>query len=361
MVVQGSYYTSEKIVNKVFELLKKNICNYSDYVLIDTSCGYGSFLHEKDFKSIIGNDIDEGVATKCPSDVMITFFNALHNVDDIRSKWCVQDEKIIIVGNPPYNDVTSQTRKNNKVSEQLPIDDDIASRDLGISFLKSYDKLKVDYVCVLHPLSYLVKQTNFKQLKQFAKNYKMIDNLVISSSEFAFTSKVSVFPIVIGIYERNENGMTWDDVNETVFNIDGGGTLKLSNYKSIGEFIDKYPNQQRVSLDESVAIFYTMRDINALKRSKTFMDKVITNSVLVTADKLHFYCYVDVFKEYCSKLPFYFGNLDVFIDIDEFNKISDYFVAVSSLKHPELKEFVKVNDIELAKDKVDKYFSKLFT
>ena len=77
MVVQGSYYTSEKIVNKVFELLKKNICNYSDYVLIDTSCGYGSFLRDKEFKSVIGNDIDKGVAEKCPSDTTITFLNAL--------------------------------------------------------------------------------------------------------------------------------------------------------------------------------------------------------------------------------------------------------------------------------------------
>ena len=73
-----------------------------------------------------------------------------------------------------------------------------------------------------------------------------------------------------------------------------------------------------------------------------------------------FYCYVDVFKEYCSKLPFYFGNLDVFIDIDEFNKISDYFVAVSSIKHPELKKFVKVDDMELAKTEVHRYFSKIF-
>lgn len=292
---------------------------------------------------------------------MKTFSNALYKVDDKRSEWGVENDKIIIIGNPPYNDVTSQTRKNNKIAEQLPVDEDLTSRDLGISFLKSYDKLKADYVCVLHPLSYLIKKTNFKQLKQFAKNYKMIDNLVISSSEFAFTSKVSVFPIVIGIYERNENGMTWDDVNETVFNIDGGGTLKLSNYKSIGEFIDKYPNQQRVSLDDSVAIFYTMRDINALKRSKTFMDKVITNSILVTADKLHFYCYVDVFKDYCSKLPYYFGNLDVFIDIDEFNKISDYFITLSAFKHPELKKFSKISDTKLVKSEIEKYFSKLFS
>lgn len=91
------------------------------------------------------------------------------------------------------------------------------------------------------------------------------------------------------------------------------------------------------------------------------MDKVITNSVLVTADKVHYYCYVDVFKDYCSKLPYYFGNLDVFINIEEFNTISDDFVAVSAIKHPELKKFVKINDIEMSKDKVDRYFSKLFS
>jgi 2-polyprenyl-3-methyl-5-hydroxy-6-metoxy-1,4-benzoquinol methylase len=107
MVIQGSYYTSEKIVNKVLELLKKNISNYSDYVLIDTSCGYGSFLHSTDFKSVIGNDIDEEVVQKCPDHVMKTFGNALYNVTDKRSEWGVEDDKIIIVGNPPYNDITS--------------------------------------------------------------------------------------------------------------------------------------------------------------------------------------------------------------------------------------------------------------
>lgn len=61
MVIQGSYYTNEKIVEKVYNLLKKNINDYFDYVLIDSSCGYGSFLHSTDFKSVIGNDIDEEV------------------------------------------------------------------------------------------------------------------------------------------------------------------------------------------------------------------------------------------------------------------------------------------------------------
>src|SRR3989344_5858437 len=68
-------------------------------------------------------------------------------------------KNIIAIGNPPYNDTTSIIRNSIKdTSIQDKIDADIKTRDLGMSFLLSYDKLKADYVCVLHPLSYLIKK-----------------------------------------------------------------------------------------------------------------------------------------------------------------------------------------------------------
>lgn len=41
-------------------------------------------------------------------------------------------------------------------------DEDLFDRDLGVSFLKSYNKLKADVICILHLLSYLIKKTNFE-------------------------------------------------------------------------------------------------------------------------------------------------------------------------------------------------------
>src|SRR5204863_9067546 len=81
----------------------------------------------------------------------------------------LKKQKLIVIGNPPYNDLTSlKARKIKKnYSNSLIIDPQIKSRDLGISFLRSYYQLQTDYVCVLHPLSYLIKETNFNHLKEF--------------------------------------------------------------------------------------------------------------------------------------------------------------------------------------------------
>ncbi|GAA7224425.1 hypothetical protein HpCK27_09480 [Helicobacter pylori] len=73
-----------------------------------------------------------------------------------------QDEPLIIVGNPPYNDRTSFVKQDIKNKDFIfEIDNDLKSRDLGISFLKSFAILKPAFICVLHPLSYLIKESNY--------------------------------------------------------------------------------------------------------------------------------------------------------------------------------------------------------
>jgi len=81
------------------------------------------------------------------------------------------NDELIIIWNPPYNDTTSIIRSNIK-NNNLKMDIDIKTRDYGISFLLSYNKLNADIICVLHPLSYLIKKLNFNLLKDFTKwNY----------------------------------------------------------------------------------------------------------------------------------------------------------------------------------------------
>ena len=43
----GSYYTPETIVDLAYSILKKNIMNIKDFTILDSSCGYGSFLTKK--------------------------------------------------------------------------------------------------------------------------------------------------------------------------------------------------------------------------------------------------------------------------------------------------------------------------
>ena len=43
----GSYYTPEIIVDLAYSILQKNITKIKDWTILDSSCGYGSFLAKK--------------------------------------------------------------------------------------------------------------------------------------------------------------------------------------------------------------------------------------------------------------------------------------------------------------------------
>ena len=198
----GSYYTPSEIVDVAWETIAPYL--HSQTTVIDTACGYGDFLKDCEQALTIGCDIDEtAIDVAREKNKKVRFFqtNALYDVS--RAKFGIpQRAHLIVVGNPPYNDRTSLIRHSIK-SVNFDIDEDIASRDLGISFLRSYNKLEADLICVLHPLSYLIKPTNFRLLKEFTENYRLIDGLLISSGEFPESVKHTPFPIVLALYQRD--------------------------------------------------------------------------------------------------------------------------------------------------------------
>jgi hypothetical protein len=102
-----------------------------------------------------------------------------------------------------------------------------------------------------------------------------------------------------------------------------------------------------------------MRDINALKRNRTFVQEYSNNAIIVDIEKLDYYCYVDVFKDYIQHIPYYYGNCDVFIDNEKFKESKSDFIAWSIEKHPSLKEYFP--NIKKACDKlqVENYFKEL--
>ena len=360
----GSYYTPGTIVDLAYSILKKNIKDIKDFSILDSSCGYGSFLARNNIaKRLIGADIDKKAISEAKKIISGADFicqNSLLNVSR-PSLTIKDDEKIITIGNPPYNDTTSIIRNSIKdTSIQDKIDTDIKTRDLGMSFLLSYDKLKADYVCVLHPLSYLIKKANFALLSGFAKNYKLIDGIIISSHEFSDTSRGMAFPILIALYKRGSQGMNYDYIQNYQFKVKDDGIFRLKDFDTIVNYVQKYPNKKFLNKnDKPVAKFWTLRDINALKRNRTFIDEDTYNTVYVLMEKLPYYCYIDIFKQYTDKMPYFIGNCDVIIDNEKFGKIKECFIAQSVHTNPVLKNKFRFREIPDAKLKIDNYFREL--
>ena len=357
----GSYYTPPEIVDIAWEMIAPYL--HPQTTVIDSACGYGDFLKNSGQSITIGCDIDEtaiDVAKKNNDKVQFFQTNALCNVS--RAKFGIPEQSyLIVVGNPPYNDKTSLIRHSIK-DVDFDIDEDIASRDLGISFLRSYNKLEVDLICVLHPLSYLIKPTNFRLLKEFTANYRLIDGLLISSSEFPESAKHTPFPIVLALYQRDTQGMEYRFIRSFRFRIADKSGFCLGDFDYITGYVDKYPKKQNRPTYNDSLFFWTMRDINALKRNRTFVESYSTNTIVIDKRKLDYYAYVDVFKRNLHRLPFYFGNCDVLIDDDLFRQYKPCFISDTVRHHPSLKKHFQINRVEQKQieSELDTYFKLLF-
>jgi len=238
----GAYYTPKKFINIVWNKIQEFLDSNS--VVLDSSCGYGNFFDYNTATQIrkIANDIDKTayeITKKNFSDIDIFNKNALKNISREMFK-IKENEKVIIIGNPPYNDTTSIIRNGLK-ENKLELDSDIKTRDYGMSFLLSYSKLEADIVCVLHPLSYLVKKANFNLLKKFSSKYKLIDGTIIDSKTFKETSKGISFPIVIALYIKDSVGMDYNYIQNFEFKTINNKVFKLKQFDYISNYIRKYP------------------------------------------------------------------------------------------------------------------------
>ncbi len=360
IINQGSFYTPEKYVHLAGSWLQEHISR-NKYIFLDSSCGYGSFLrlsYSFTDSKFIGNDIDsEAILTAQNTFPEIDFYhkNALMGVR--RKQYNISEkDPLIIIGNPPYNDITSQNKQKSKIGVRQDIDDDIKSRDLGISFLNSYEKLKADYVCILHPLSYLIKKANFNSASRFFHNYRIEKNIIFSSSEFANTSKTS-FPVAMILYRRHEaDGLSFDQVSDIIFKTIEGQSFSLNCWDYLGNYIQKYPSNKRY---ENEILFYTLRDVNALKRSRTFIKDRIANAIDVAPDKLAYYCYIDCFKRFANP-PYYLANFDIPFIQNEFHNISESVKRISQYYHPEIfgePKTLSQNDVDLVIQYINKVTS----
>ena len=144
----------------------------------------------------------------------------------------------------------------------------------------------------------------------------------------------------------------------------------LSDFDYITGYVDKYPKKKRpTSVEENShhsekdnpLFFWTMRDINALKRNRTFVENYSANTIVIDKQKLDYYAYIDVFKRNLHRLPFYFGNCDVLIDDNLFKQYKSAFISDTVRHHPFLKKHFQINPIEKQQvdSELDMYFKLL--
>lgn len=326
----GSYYTPEELVNRVYDCIQPYLDNKKrEVVIFDSAGGCGAFLFGiKHYNyRIADRDLDACKFLKQHFDQQNVFHtNSLIEVN--RNKYSISSSAfLIMIGNPPYNDTTSEFKNGEK--GQNICDEDLYDRDLGISFLKSYHKLNVDVVCVLHPLSYLIKEANFKRLRDFKDNYKLIKGEVFSSALFHGTGTAK-FPVLVALYEKNPSGMIFEYIRQFQFDVlNSSKKFILSEYKTTDGYINKYPprkNDIRISPIE--LYYYTFRDFNSLKKNASFMLKKHPNSIVVTLENFYKYAYLYSLKSlFDPEDTWLYGNLSPLVDMKEVERDKELYVS----------------------------------
>jgi len=327
-IKQGSFYTPKKIVDKVHELIDFYKKHKKHLVIFDNSAGAGAFIKKEKNMIYKVAEIDpialNLLRKKLPASCVFSG-NALSQVE--RKKYNISSTEFLIqVGNPPYNDTTSAYKKGEKGKNLC--DKDLFDRDLGISFLKSYSKLKADIICVLHPLSYLIKESNLRRLKILTQNYRLEKGILFSSSLFKKQSSTP-FPIVIALYKKSSKGTSYQDIQKFKFcMLNGESQFILNKYKTTDSFIRKYPpTKTDKPISDINLYYYTFRDINSLMRNKGFDTQKRENSIVVSINELYKYAYLFSFKQLFDPIDkWVYGNLSPLGELSLVEKNKKLFV-----------------------------------
>ncbi|MBW7893802.1 MAG: hypothetical protein H3C27_01710 [Opitutaceae bacterium] len=309
--------------------------------MIDTAAGYGAFLQGL-AGEVRAGEIDDGAVERLrqvlPADAV---FHANSLQEPSRARYRIaEDATLVVVGNPPYNDTTSEFRNGRKGRNEA--DADLQDRDLGVSFLRSYARLRADVVCVLHPLSYLIKPANFRRLKEFAAHYRLRHGLLFSSARFGQTGGTK-FPVVIALYERGA-GMDYDDVRTFDFEVlESGGTFRLDVFTTTDGLINKYPPGKQGPRESDLGLYYyTFRDINSLLRNAGFMAAPHYNGIVVLRGEFHRYAYLHAFKRFFAPAnAWLYGNLSPLVEPAWLDAHRQELVAFALQDHPVLRAAAK--------------------
>ena len=309
----GKYYTPPHLVQLVTGLVQPYV--KANSVVLDLAAGCGAFLDAFPQNPAIIRDIDLDAVIflqsvgyhKAKQD------NSLLNVSRLKLGLAKHDH-LVCIGNPPYNDITSLVKRqgaNAKQAVEFAIDPDIRSNDLGTSFLRAFNKLHAEVICVLHPLSYIIKESNFRnRLKSFTLEYQLRKGVIFSSNEFPDTQGTP-FPIVAALYIRDFRGMDYEYIKDFQFGIlNSTDTYILRDYPTTDGYIQKYaPKYSDNAISEIGLYMHNFRDLNSLKAVGNLSDKPQERvTIPVHLSNLYKYAYLNALRRYFPK-DFRWGNL----------------------------------------------------
>lgn len=336
IIEAGSFYTPRHLVDEVGKMIQPYLDENDNPIIFDSSVGGGAFtqlMDGYDYRMADSDAVSCNILSAFADRNRVFHSNSLHEVS--REKYLIpEDAYLIQIGNPPYNDTTSAYKKGEKGANEC--DPDLFDRDLGVSFLRSYAKLDSNLVCVLHPLAYLVKETNFKRLRTFRENYILRDAVIFSSSTFSGTGK-GKFPIIIGLYEKNHEGMDYEFIRDFQFRIlDTSKTFQLSKHETTDGFITKYPPRKNDPKESPIGLYYyTFRDINSLLRSASFQTQPHYNAIVVTLENLYQYAYLFALRSLFNPTDrWLYGNLSPLIDRTFVEEHQSELVRYAMAQHP---------------------------
>jgi hypothetical protein len=323
----GKYYTPPHLIKLVKDFANKYLTLKEDAYVLDSCAGCGSFLEAFKEYNIIGRDID-------PEAVAILKELGYNNIDidnslshSSRTKYNLsKKDNLLIVGNPPYNHTSSKNKRygtNKKFTQEIPIDDFIKSKDFGVSFIKHYASLEPDEIIILHPLSYLIKESNFKNLNFFTKQYKLDKAIIFSSNEFGKSIKLhkTQFPIVCAKYTKGS--MSYDDIKKYKFKVlNENFEFSINNLYTIDDYgIRKYPASQNMIKYSDIDLYhYNIRDTNSLKTSGNFSCEYNENMITIQFDNLYQYSYLNCYRRYFPS-HFLLGNISPLCVKERLNEV----------------------------------------
>ena len=346
---QGRYYTPQPLADLCYELLLPHMSPRT--ILLDSSAGHGSFVRDEWLSHSILADIDPLAINRLQEQYagcrMILRENALTDVS--RQKYGLSAaDHLVVIGNPPYNDRTSKNKREQKGDQSFRTDADIRKRDLGMSFLLSYAKLRATTICVLHPLSYLIKPTNFAALSSFYRDYRLLDGVVFSSRMFNGTQGTA-FPILAALYQRvpeGGSGMHYEQVRNFRFKVLGGEPqpeLVCGHLETIDGYIRKYPPRKTDRHDSDIGLyFYNFRDANSLFTSANWTERTdFQKHITVHRSDFYKYAYLSCYKRYFPR-HYLFGNFSPLVkryELESSSFLKAGCILDTVLNHPKVKRF----------------------
>lgn len=301
----GKYYTPKHLVDLIKKYADEYLEENQKAWVLDSCAGCGSFLEAFKEYNIIGRDFDKE-AVEILGELgyqNIAVDNSLVNSN--REKYRIaEDDNLVIVGNPPYNDVSSKNKRfgtDKKINQGIAIDEELKSKDYGMAFLKHYASLSPQVIVVLHPLSYLIKEPNFRKLGDFRENYCLEKGVIFSSNEFgsAIKGHKTQFPIICAKYVQGK--MDFDFIRQFQFDILGKNTkFSIQKIYTIDDYgIRKYPPSKSMAKESDIGLYhYNIRDTNSLKTSGNLSNTSDENMITIQFEDLYKYAYLNCYRRY---------------------------------------------------------------